>query len=291
MSASESLDPRLTPARRDLAASYLQGRVVAARFTPGTPRVIVAEAANLRRHPRPDAPVETQALHGETVTLYDESEGWGWVQLAADGYTGYIAMHELGFDMSRATHVVAVNRTFVYPAADLKQPIMSALPLGARVAISEAGTPFARLAAGGFVFMAHLAAVGVHESDFVTIAERLCFSPYLWGGKTSQGIDCSGLVQLALSRAGQAVPRDTDLQQNTVGTAIPVQPELGGLRRGDLVFWRGHVGIMCDNTHLLHANAHHMAVAREPLAIAAARISQSSQASVSAIKRPILGQG
>jgi cell wall-associated NlpC family hydrolase len=285
LSAHESFDPRVTPARRDLAAAHLEGLVTADRFARGERRSIVAGVADLHRHPRPDAPVDTQALHGEALTLYDEDEGWGWVQLEIDGYTGYIAMHAIGPALAAPSHIVSVNRTFVYPAPDMKQPVLAALPLGARIHVAGTSGKFARLANGGFVYGAHIAECAVYDDDFVGVAERLSFAPYLWGGKTSQGIDCSGLVQLSLARAGLNVPRDTDMQEKEIGTALLFDPQLQGLQRGDLVFWRGHVGLMRDPVNLIHANAYHMFVAQEPLAEAAVRILAHSQASITSIRR------
>ncbi|WP_158810700.1 C40 family peptidase [Beijerinckia sp. L45] len=285
MSGRDGFDPRLTPARFDLAAAHLEGRVAAERFVRGERRTITADVADIRRLPRPDAPLDTQALHGEPVTLYDEDEGWGWIQLEGDGYVGYVAMHALGFEAPQPTHVVGVNRTFVYPAADMKQPIVAALPLGAGVAIDRTQGEFSHCVEGGFVFTPHIAPVATPADDFVAVAERFTHTPYLWGGKSALGIDCSGLVQVSLARSGIGVPRDTDLQERAAGAAVPFDAGLSGLQRGDLVFWRGHVGIMCDAAMLLHANAHHMSVAMEPLQQAAARIHAKSQASITSVRR------
>jgi cell wall-associated NlpC family hydrolase len=283
-------DPRLTPARPDLAAANLRGRVEAARFVEGRPMHLRAEIADLRRMPSPDAPIDTQVLFGEDVMLYDEHEGWAWVQLAADNYVGYLSRDALAEGPAATTHRVGVNRTFVYPGANMKLPPQAALPRGAAVQIRDAQVrdtkdDFAQLAEGGFVFAAHLTPLDETIADFVAVAESFLGSPYLWGGKTSLGIDCSGLVQIALAAAGQGAPRDTDLQEAALGQALPIGDRLDHLRRGDLVFWKGHVGIMRDAENLLHANGHHMLVAAEPLTDARARIRQKGAGEITAIKR------
>ena len=217
--------------------------------------------------------------------LYDEDEGWGWVQLERDGYVGYVAMHALVDEGFAATHEVSVNRTFIYPAADMKQPIVAGLTLGAQIAIDRAQGNFSHLSDGGFVFTPHIEPLDQPADDFVEVAMRLTHTPYLWGGKSALGIDCSGLVQVSLARSGIAIPRDTDLQERHAGIAVPFDSSLSGLRRGDLVFWRGHVGIMSDADTVLHANAHHMRVAEESLRQATDRIWANSQASITAVRR------
>lgn len=280
-----AFDPRLTPARNDLAAAHLQGVVVAERYAQGRKMTIVSAIADLRRSPEHDAPIDTQALLGECVTLYEEEEGWGWVQLARDGYVGYVSSGVLAEGPPRASHRVAVNRTFVYPWRDMKLPVLEAFPLGALVAVREVSHGFAQIADAGYVFAHHLVPIDAKSSDFVAVAERLLHAPYLWGGKTSLGIDCSGLVQLSLGEAGILAPRDTDLQEKALGLDLAFDEGLAGLRRGDLVFWRGHVGIMRDAATLLHANAHHMMVASEPLREARDRILAKTGAPIISIKR------
>jgi cell wall-associated NlpC family hydrolase len=183
------------------------------------------------------------------------------------------------------THRVAVNRTFIYPAPNMKLPIQGALPRGAALQIIETANDFAKLMSGGFVFAPHLTPLAATASDFVGVAEDFLGSPYLWGGKTSLGIDCSGLVQIALAAAGQVSPRDTDLQETALGSAIAVDETLDHLQRGDLVFWKGHVGIMRDPRTLLHANGHHMLVASESLVEARVRIRQKGAGDITSIKR------
>ena len=272
-------DPRLTAARPDLADARLRGRVEAERYVDGRPRRVRDASAPLRRAPRPDAPLDTEAQRGEAVTVFDEAEGWAWVQLA-DGYVGYLPDEALGAPEPAPTHRVRAVRTFVYPGPNLKLPPLAALGLGAEVAVGGTDGPWLRLA-DGFVHAAHLAPRGEPEPDFVAVAERLIGVPYLWGGRTSLGLDCSGLVQLALAMAGVPSPRDADLQERALGRPV----ENRALRRGDLVFWRGHVGLMQDAERLLHANGHHMAIESEPLGDAEARIHASGGGPVTSIRR------
>ena len=243
--------PRLTPCRPDLAADFLEGKVVAPRFAAGRPVHVAAPVADVRRAPRPDAPLDTQALFGDAATCFDTDEGWAWVQLAADGYVGYVPAADLAPGHLAPTHEVAVLRTFVYPQPDMKMPPLFALPLGAACHVVAVAGVYAQLGGSGYggygygyVHAAHLRARdGVPSVDFVACAERFIGMPYLWGGTSPLGLDCSGLVQTSLRLAGRLVPRDTDMQEASVGSAVPAGAPV---RRGDLVFWAGHVGIMRD---------------------------------------------
>ncbi len=277
------LDPRLTPARPDLAAAGLSGLVEAAAFVEGTPWQVQAELADVKREPRADAFVDTQLLHGETVLVFEDREGWSWMQADRDGYVGYVATSALG-PPRPATHRVVVNRTFVYPAADMKRPVLGALPLDARVAVEQTSGAFAKLESGGYAVASHLTRLDRPPADFVAVAQQLVGAPYLWGGKSAGGIDCSGLVQLAASVADIAMPRDTDLQER-IGRALPVESGLADLARGDLVFWKGHVGIMIDPATLLHANGHHMLVMAEAVRAAQQRIEEMAGLLVSSVRR------
>ncbi|MDE2362662.1 MAG: C40 family peptidase [Hyphomicrobiales bacterium] len=277
-------DKRLTPARPDLAAAHLRGKVEAARFVEGRRMQVAAPLADVKSAPSPDASLDTQALCGEIVTVYERNEGWAWAQLQRDSYVGYVPEAALSADVVAPTHHVAVRATFVYPGPNMKLPPLATLPFLAAVAAVETNGEFMRLAHGGFVFARHLADVAQRTEDFVTVAESMLGAPYLWGGKTPAGVDCSGLVQVALHAAGADAPRDTDMQARALGFHLPVD-ESPRLQRGDLVFWKGHVGIMRDADTLLHANGHHMLVASEPLRQARERIAANSYGAITAIKR------
>jgi len=269
-------DPRLTPARADLAAKALAGKVDAKRYVEGHVREIVEPQAPLRREPAPDAPLATEALKGERVTIYDENaEGWAWGQLAADGYVGWLPANALAPPGAAVTHKVSALRTLVFPGPSIKLSPVEALPLGARLAIARIEGSLAVTPTGGHVPAAHLAPIDVYETDFVAVAERFLGAPYLWGGKTTLGLDCSGLVQIALTACGIACPRDSDMQEQALGTPLSVNLDGAAPRRGDLVFWSGHVAIVRDRSSLLHANAFHMSVAIEPIVEAVSRIRHS----------------
>jgi len=276
-------DPRITPARGDVAARQLEGKVPADRFVDGTLREVVIGQAPLRREPRPDAPLDTEALYGERVIVYDTyDEGWAWGQLAADHYVGWLPARALAPSGAEPTHTVTALRTFVFPGPSIKLPPLEALPLGARLAIVRVQDRMAVTASGGYVPLAHLAPADATESDFVAVAERFVGVPYLWGGKTALGIDCSGLVQIALNACGVACPRDSDMQEAAVGT--PLGGGMAQLDRGNLIFWKGHVAIARGSGSLVHANAFHMAVAIEPVAEAIARIRESGS-EVTSVRR------
>ena len=264
-------DPRRNAYRRDLAAELLRGLVEAERYVRGEPRQVGIPVLPLRREPRFDATLDTEILLGETVSVYDESEGWAWVQSARDGYVGY--MPSEGLTPQHRRRLRTASRPCAHmsiPSPTPRRRRSALLSLNAFVTVAEPGGKFHALAGGGYVFAGHAVPVGDTARDYVAVAESFLGTPYLWGGRTSIGLDCSGLVQLSLEAAGHAAPRDADMQAAELGHAIDWRKDK--LRRGDLVFWDGHVGIMTSETDFLHANAFHMAVEAEPFARARKRI-------------------
>ncbi len=271
-----TLDRRLNAFRPDLADERLEGRVDAPRFVTGRPARVAAPVIDLKSAPRPDAGLDTQLLMGEDVLVFEDAEGFAWVQAARDGYVGYVPSSGLTEPLVAPTHVVAVPRTFLYREPDMKKQATACLTLGDTVHIVDSavvrGTGYALLENGEALIAHHLRPLDENSADYVAIAETLERTPYLWGGKSAFGIDCSGLVQLSMQMTGRTVMRDTDMQERSVGELLPPDHDLAGLRRGDLVFWKGHVAIVTGSDTIIHGNGHTMMVSRESLSDAVERI-------------------
>ena len=248
-------DPRTTPLRNGVAV------------TNGTPHTIARGRAPLRNAPSHDAIQDNELLFGESVIVFESANGWAWCQSAVDHYVGYIHTIALREPVTPDHRVTALS-TPLLAGADIKRASRDLLPFNAQVKVLERANGHARIAPDGYIFDGHLAALDYQAPDWVATAERFVGTPYVWGGKTHAGMDCSGLLQTALAGSGITAPRDADMQETALGKDCAQLPR----RRGDLVFWNGHVGIMLDETRLLHANSFHMQVESEPLAQALARI-------------------
>ena len=279
-----SFDRRLTPARPDLAALHLQGIVTAGDFSRGSLAQIARPFVNV--HPEPDTATspDTQLLRGETVQIYERAPGWAWIQALTDGYVGYVVEDALSDMPSRLhSHRVRTLGTNCYAHPKLKSPVFDYLPFGAELSVLEELDGFSRVDTGYWVPSQHLAEARSPASDWVAVAEMFLGVPYVWGGRTNLGLDCSALVQLARLAGGYRCLRDSDMQYASEGVTLDEGDEL---HRGDLIFWRGHVGIMVDRENLLHANGYHMAVVRESLAEAVRRIAATEDSRVTRRARP-----
>ena len=276
------MDPRITPARPDLAADVLKGKVDAARFVEGKEMRVSASVLDLRTKPDSNASLGSQLLCGETFMVYEtRPDGLVWGQSARDGYVGYVGLAGLSEPCALPNLQVSALLTHVYGKPDMKTKALGQLPFLSQVHAKGEDNGFAALGDERFCPTQHLSQLNPIGEDFIEIAERFLGAPYLWGGRTMMGIDCSGLVQVALQAIGNNAPRDSDMQA-TLGEAIGEGSELA---RGDLILWKGHIGIMRDKETLLHANAHAMAVTSEPLSVVIERIEANGYGGVTTRRR------
>jgi cell wall-associated NlpC family hydrolase len=277
-------DPRITPARPDLAAAHLKGVVAAPRYADGSDRIVVVGHTPLHAAPFDDAMRDTELLYGERFRVYDVANGWVWGQASRDGYVGYAREAALAAPGDAADHRIIALSTPLLRQASLKTAPLDMLPLNARVTVIGREAKCLKVAGGGFIYEKHIAPLSYRAPDWVAVAERFLGVPYVWGGRTLAGLDCSGLIQTALEAGGIEIPRDSDQQEAALSHAVPVTSTLSGLSRGDIVFWTDHVGVMLDERRLLHANGFYGETAIEPLATAVERIAASGNA-ITSIKR------
>jgi cell wall-associated NlpC family hydrolase len=276
------LDPRITPYRPDLAARHLEGAVEAERYVEGVARQVSGGVVDLRCRPCDHAPLESQLLGGEVVRIFEDQDGWAWLQNDTDSYVGYARSDSMSAVINAPNHVVTVPRSIVYSEPNPKAPALDALALSGSVAVVGESAGFSERAGGGWLYSRHLAPITECAPDHVATALAFLGAPYLWGGKTNLGLDCSGLVQVALHRAGMPCPRDADQQAASLGAAHPPGTPL---LRGDLIYFPGHVAIALDDWRVVNANAHDMLVAIEPLADLVMRVEEISGQGVTAIRR------
>jgi cell wall-associated NlpC family hydrolase len=277
-----SFDPRTTLARPDLADQRLEGIVRAERYAEARQMRCVAPSSSVFKAPDVTSEQQDQLLFGEAFDVLEERDGWSWGQAQRDGYVGYLSSKNLAPRSELPTHRVKALRTGGFSQPDLKSPFTGLYSLNALVRAGRTENGFVDAGEAGWIHEPHLAPIDEFETDPLAVAGRFLGAPYVWGRRDSLGLDCSGLIQQAFYACGRACPRDTDMQLEAFDQPAP----LSELARGDLVFWRNHVGMMADRERLLHANSFHMAVAVEPLAAAVARIKSSGAGELVALRRP-----
>lgn len=283
---SAPLDPRRQPFRSDLAAEALRGKVDAPRYVRGQATRCARPVVSIKGRPRRAAGQTAELLFGETFTVFETNGSWAWGQRATDGYVGYVPAAALAAPGDEARHAVAALIAPVFARAHFKAPVLRSLSINSPVRIVKSDGEFGRLAGGGWLHEAHFTAIGTAAPDFVAVAETFRGLPYIWGGNSGLGVDCSGLVQAALQRAGRPCPRDTDMQEDELGrTVASVEP--GDFRRGDLIFFPGHVGILTAPGRLLHASSRWMLVREEALDAVLDRLRKDHPDPITAVRRVV----
>lgn len=241
---------------------------------------IIAPSAPLRDNRGWREGLQTELLHGQKFNVYETGRGWVWGQAVSlvsgsdrPGYVGYVPKKSVSNDVFEASHCIAALRAPVFNKPNIKSHIIHALPLNSQIQGQSEEGDFLQIGAGAYIHVRHLRALSEPSEnlDFVDIAEMYLGAPYVWGGTGAMGVDCSGLLQMALCAAGIDAPRDADMQEDELGERLAIE-DMDNLKRGDLVFWPGHIGIMWDAETLLHANAFHMKTEKEPYAEAISRI-------------------
>ncbi len=288
----DPLDSRINATRPDLADIRLKSKFDALHYASGKPGVVCEPVVNLKGTVNTDGDNIHQLLQGEMVWVFEDINELKWIQSRFDGYVGYVASRAISletefnqpiataFNENKPTHIVSAPTTFCYPKAELRNPPMYSLSMGSRVTIHSyqevRGTKYAMLADGGALIEKHLIEIDNFQSDYVKICELLLNTPYLWGGSSAFGIDCSSLVQLSMRMCGTQVLRDSDMQAATIGMELDAGENYQNLKRGDLIFWRGHVGVhqgtIDDTPYIIHSSGHTMNVASEPLHRAIERV-------------------
>ncbi len=274
-------DQRVTPANGRVAHTSLQGVVQADRFVEGRWMMVQQPMANITDEPRGKR--LSQLLFGERFLVLESIDGFAFGQAERDGHVGYIISGALT-GAEDATHWVIAPATHLYPKPELKAPPEVALFFGSHIKVLRERDDYFRIHTGHFIPKQHVMPLRARFSDPVGVADLMLGTPYLWGGVSRWGIDCSGLVQSALIACGIDCPRDSD-QQVVVGEEVP---ENAPLQRNDVIFWKGHVGLMSNATTLLHANATHMAVAYEPLDEVVARMEAAGDGPITHRRRVTL---
>lgn len=285
-----TLDHRLHAYKDGLADKRLQDRVEAPAFVDGTLKQVTIAVAPMYRRGSEEAAIDSEVLFGETLRVFEERDGWAWCQADVDDYVGYVPSSALSETIHVATHRVTALLTPLYPKAELRRPPVQRLSFGSRVAIVGTETvrdlDYVVLADGSAIAASHVLPIAESiKTDFVSVCERFIGLPYVWAGRSSLGVDCSGLLQLAMMMTGPCPLRDSDMQEMSIGSELDLSNGLPNLQRGDLIFWKGHVGVASDPDTVLHASGRTMTVLEDPLVEMVERL-EGKGLPVTTVRRP-----
>jgi hypothetical protein len=260
-----TIDKNTNPYRDDIAAEKLRGLVGATKFIAPVTKQIVSGSASMKSAPSDNASQVSEALCGDIFEIYEEKDGYSWGQIVRNEYVGYIKSESLADKIINPNRKIRALRTYGFSIPKVQGMVIANLSMNAQVfATEKKENGFVDCGRHGWIYEKHLATLDEYYSDPAEVAQMFLHAPYYWGGVQSNGLDCSGLVETSFAACGIKLPRDAYMQEKC-GQELAIKDDLSGLKRNDLIFWKGHVGIMLDEVNFIHANGWHMCVAIEPL--------------------------
>ena len=264
-------DTRITPIRRDLASTAYKAIVKRKKYV--TAKLATVKSAFTPLYSNKGSKLSTQLLYGEECDVFETKNGWSWIQSRRDNYVGYTPTINLTRKIYKPNSKVISLRTVIYTKPDIKSVTKGYLSFNSLVEVIKIKGKYSLIKNLGWCPSLDLVKIKSSKFNHIDLSKQYLDTPYLWGGRDSMGIDCSGLVQNLHQINNRPFPRDTDMQEMFVTNEVKYEKDL---KAGDLVFWKGHVAMMIDNSNIIHANAFHMKTAIEPLSTAKKRILKSN---------------